>query len=105
MFGLPAPRGCGLLVPICVASGAGATVGSMYPMSWVREHPHVKAARALLDGGILHHREVAEIRQLAGAAYDFSKAYLRQSLPESSAALSPWLVNSAAVASMALRRA
>ena len=77
----------------------------MYPISWVREHPHVKAARAMLDGGILHRREVAEVRQLAGAAYEFSQAYISQRLPESSAALSPWLVTSAAVASMALRRA
>ena len=83
----------------------GATIGSMYPMSWVRQHPHVKAARAMLDGGILHRREVAELRQLASAAYEFSQAYIRPRLSESSAALSPWLVTSAAVASMALRRA
>ena len=59
----------------------------------------------MLDGGILHRREVAEVRQLAAAPYEFSQAYISQRHPESPPALLPLLVTSAAGASMAMRRA
>ena len=65
----------------------------------------MKAARAVLDGGILHRCGAAEVRQLAGTAYEFSQAYISQRHPESPAALLPLLVTSAAGASMAMRRA
>lgn len=83
----------------------GGAAGSVYPWTWVQQHPHVKAARALFDGCFLHRREVQDLRWLAAAAADYGSAFVEPALADVSAApVPPWLLSGAAVAVTYARR-
>eukprot|EP00972_Heterocapsa_arctica_P016791 2478219-Heterocapsa_arctica.AAC.1 len=87
--------GRGRVSPVLAALFCGLAVGSAYPLAWIQEHPHIKAARALLDGCVLYRREVADVRYFAGAALEYGTSYLGPVLAEASAAPPAWLVTSA----------